>query len=190
MQKTRGTGPALSPLFMSGRRNRIRDHAAQRGYSLAEVLVVVMLVGILALITIPNFTAMYRAGLLKNSLRQFATDLRGARGLAASHGSLVRVSVNEAARPGKYILYESKDNGTTWTRLGNPRYLQQKVYFDNDNFTDTVGGDGQPDIIFRGDGTATAPGGEGKIKVVMDAGDDTTKAFEVQVRTTGRVSTK
>ena len=37
----------------------------QRGYSLAEVLTVVAIIGILSLVTVPNFISLYNSGRIK-----------------------------------------------------------------------------------------------------------------------------
>jgi prepilin-type N-terminal cleavage/methylation domain-containing protein len=189
MKTTRGTGPALCPPFMSRRQSTAKR--LQRGYSLAEMLVVVSIIGILTMITIPNFTAMYRASQLKNSLRQFATDLRGARQRAVAQNAIVRINFNDGAAPGRYTIAQTRNNGATWQRVGFPRALYQKVYFENVNFEDVIGSDKIPDILFRPDGTATVPAGtgEGKVLIKMDV-EGIKNTYEVSVRTTGKVSTK
>ena len=51
----------------------------QRGYSLMEMLVVVAIIGVLMLVTIPNFINMRKSTIVKGGLRQFTNDLRASK---------------------------------------------------------------------------------------------------------------
>ncbi|HEX7150743.1 MAG TPA: GspH/FimT family pseudopilin [Thermoanaerobaculia bacterium] len=163
-----------------------RFSAAERGYTLTEMLVVVAIVGILSLVAVPNFISMYRSSRLKTSMRQFTNDLRGARQRAVANYSMVRITFSPDAKPGSYEILESRDRGANWTTLST-RTMQNEVYFTSTNFTDTVAGDAKPDIVFDRDGTAVAPGGVGTIEVKSDLKIPVPK-YTVSVRTTGKVA--
>lgn len=167
----------------------------ERGYSIMEMLVVVAIIGILTLVTVPNFIAMRKSSSFKGSLRQFTNDLRAARQRAVTASSLVRVSFVDGQRT--YYLYESTNEGTNWSPVGtNPKYLQENVYFENSSgaseFPDSID-DGSlgdlPDIVFERTGVARAPAGLGK--VLIKTNDDIAKpSYTISVRTTGMVSTE
>jgi len=187
MGSARGTRPAQWTSSMYTRKSR-RD-SRQQGYSLAELMVVLAIIGILALITIPNFISYYRSSQLKTFLRQFASDVRGARQKAATTYSLVMVSFDPVARPGHYRLFQSVDNGATWTQLKDRYQPGSTPYFENGTFVDKYQSDGWPDIIFRRDGTADVPGGDAKMQVKIDA-KYIKSSYELSVRSTGKVTTK
>ncbi len=179
----------------------MKNYRSQRGYSLMEMLVVVAIIGILMLITIPNFITMRRSVIVKGSLRQFTNDLRAARQRAVSRSSLVRVMWVEKGR--QYYLAESTDNGTTWTYFGTPgpRWLADSVSIENgpagSEFTDSIDDvvDGKdlgdlPDIIFLRQGTARLPNGTGQVLVRSTWTDIPKPLYTITVRTTGMVSTQ
>lgn len=170
--------------------------STQRGYSLIELLVVIAMIGILSLIAIPNFIGMYRGMRLKSSLRQFTTEMRGARQLAVARSSLVRICFAEGTR--FYYVWESEDNGVSWSLVGhNPRSLEETVFFENsagataflDTF-DEAGLGNLPDIVFERAGTIRAPGGEGKLLIKSNFDDIGQNTYTVSVRTTGNISTQ
>ncbi len=169
---------------------------AERGYSLMEMLVVVAIIGVLMLVTIPNFMAMRKSSLVKGSMRQFTNDLRAARQRAVTRSSLVRVSFDSGKR--RYYIFESTNNGTSWEAVGaNPRYLAENVYLENSTgtseFPDAIndGGLGKlPDVIFERNGVARAPNGLGKVLVKTNFTDIAKQTYTISVRTTGMVSTE
>lgn len=169
---------------------------AQRGYSVVEMLVVVAIIGILMLVTVPNFMAMRRSSIVKGSLRQFTNDLRAARQRAVTASSLVRVAYTNNGRT--YYILESTDNGTKWDQVGtNPKYLQENVYFESASgasaFTNTVDDKELgtlPDIVFERNGVARAPNGMGEVLIKTTYTEIAKPTYTVSVRTTGMVSTQ
>ncbi len=165
---------------------------AQRGYSLMELLVVVAIIGVLALITVPNFMEMYRSNQLKSSIRKFASDVRGARQKAATTSSLTRVTFDAASRPGQYTILQSPDQGANWNELAR-RSLTGGAYFENGTFTDTYASDGKPDIVFRSDGTADIPDPDKNAAATVNIRIETDfakKSFQLSVQSTGKVTTQ
>jgi prepilin-type N-terminal cleavage/methylation domain-containing protein len=176
----------------------MKNYRSQRGYSLMEMLVVVAIIGILMLVTIPNFITMRKSTIVKGSMRQFTNDLRAARQRAVTQSSFVRVMFVNKGR--QYYIVESLDNGTTWNYVGsNPRWLADSVYAENSagpsQFTDSIDdiiaskdlGD-LPDIIFQRTGTARVPNGIGQVLIKTTWTEVPKPLYTISIRTTGMVS--
>lgn len=170
---------------------------SERGYSMMEMLVVVAIIGILMLVTIPNFINMRKSSIVKGGMRQFTSDVRAARQRAVTGSSLVRV----AFLPGNRLYYvlESTNDGTNWSLIGNqnPRYLPENVFLENSTgsseFPDSVndGGLGTlPDIVFERTGVARVPNGLGKVKLKTTFTDIPKPEYTISIRTTGMVTTE
>ncbi len=136
--------------------------AAQRGYSLAEMLVVITIIGILSLVTIPQFINFQHSNQLKSGMRQFMSDLRSARQLAISQGKQTMVSVavgdppTAPLRRGQYRTYVSNPAASPpWTRVGEDKDFGRDVFFRSSTFDDVANGDGMVDITFLPNGTIT-----------------------------------
>ena len=175
----------------------MEKNSTERGYSIIELLIVVALIGVMMLVTVPNFMAMRRSSIVKGGLRQFTNDLRAARQRAVTASSLVRVSFSPGNR--FYYLLESTNEGTSWSLLGseNPRYLPENVFLENSTgaseFTDVIDDQGLgelPDIVFERTGVARAPGGHGKVLLKTTYTEIPKPSYTISVRTTGMVSTE
>lgn len=169
----------------------------QRGYSLMEMLVVVAIIGVLMLVTIPNFINMRKSSIVKGGMRQFTNDLRAARQRAVTASSLVRIAYAPGTR--MYYVLESTNDGTSWSLYGsqNPRYLPESMSLEDSSggaqFTNTVndGGLGTlPDIVFERTGVARVPNGLGKVLLKTTYTDIPKPDYTISVRTTGMVTTQ
>ena len=178
----------------------MKNHRTEGGYSLMEMLVVLAIIGVLTMVTVPNFINMRKSAIVKGALRQFTNDLRAARQRAVTKSSLVRIVFIAGSR--QYYVAESLNNGTTWSGVGNnPRYLAANVFIENgtgaSKFTDTVEDtvDGKdlgdlPDIVFERTGVARAPGGNGQVLVKTTYTQIPKPSYTISVRTTGMISTQ
>ena len=135
---------------------------AQRGYSLAEMIVVVAIIGLFSLFAVPQFMKINQGMRMRASFRQFAADVRGARQRAISKNrrSALTLTTGISAR-GAYEIWERQDNGT-WAQVVSKRLSPESndvVYFSActfENLVDgaaNVGGDTRPDIVFLPNGT-------------------------------------
>ena len=149
----------------------------QRGYSLAELLTVMAIIGVLSLVTVPAFMNYAKTARLKNSLRQVASDTRAARQRAVSTTRFVRLAITrDEPAPGIYEIQESTDGGTTFTPIANSeRRIQEYTRFDD-----------VATVTFRPNGTAVAA------TTIVILSDDTTvrNSYSVIVTTSGKVSTQ
>jgi prepilin-type N-terminal cleavage/methylation domain-containing protein len=154
----------------------------QRGYSLAELLTVMAIVGVLSLVTVPAFMNYAKTARLKNSLRQVSTDIRAARQRAVTRTTFVRLNVTTASpAPGKYQLEESTDRGTTYVAVPNTeKELQQFNYF-------AAAGA----VTFRPNGTLVLAPGDTETTLVVKSNDTTVKNnYTITVNLSGKVSTQ
>jgi prepilin-type N-terminal cleavage/methylation domain-containing protein len=133
----------------------------QAGYSLAEMLTVVAIVGVMTLVTVPAFVSFYQSNKVKTSMRSFTSDLRRTRQRAITTGKQTMLSFETTSTTAtlpnykrKYYLYEGNlpFNSTSWTRatkpgtsvVEEPRSLDDIMYFPSANnptpqtFTDVV----------------------------------------------------
>jgi len=142
----------------------------QRGYSLAEALVVLAIIGLVTGVSVPFFMNYLRANRMRSSATYFQTALRFARQRAVTRHTLTRVSFLPNTDPGQYTIWDGNLDSTgaltSWTVVQpQVRRLDQGVTFANDatqpvgdNYDGTgsvaANPDGQPDIVFGIDGSA------------------------------------
>lgn len=122
----------------------------QAGYSLAEMLTVVAIVGVMTLVTVPAFISFYQSNKAKATMRSFMSDLRRTRQRAITSGKQTMLSFettpSTATLPNykrKYYLYDGNlpFNSTSWTRatkpgtsiVEEPRSLDDVMYFPSAN---------------------------------------------------------
>jgi prepilin-type N-terminal cleavage/methylation domain-containing protein len=169
----------------------------ERGYSLMEMLVVVAIIGVLMLVTVPNFINMRKSSIVKGALRQFTSDLRAARQQAVTSSQLMRVAFASGTR--RYYIFVSTDEGASWDLFGeqNPRYLPENVTIENGTgtaeFPDSANDKGLgtfPDIIFERTGVARVPNGLGKVLLKTSYIDIPKPQYTISVRTTGMITTE
>jgi prepilin-type N-terminal cleavage/methylation domain-containing protein len=171
----------------------------ERGYSLAELLVVVTIIGMVSLVSVPQFINMMRNGRVKSSLRQFNGDVRAARARSITQNIPTRITFlagnSEANR--EFRLYDGILNPATgavdWNAasVSTPvltRQIEESVFFYQTDFTDQ-NADGRPDIVFRPNGTvANVPTGNlfGYVRIKTNWNIPIDQ-YEIRVNTTGRI---
>ena len=121
----------------------------QAGYSLTEMLTVIAIIGMLALVMVPNFISFYNSNKMKSSMRNFTTDLRSARQLGITQGrqTLVTYATDttgaSTARTYDVWLGDKPFGSTEWTPQtganSNPnrptKTLDKIAYFPRDTGT-------------------------------------------------------
>ena len=144
----------------------------QRGYTLAEMLVVVAIVGIFSLIAVPQFITFYRQSQVRGSVRSFNAYIRGARAQAIKdtrpYGVAIATVPGSVAGQsrGRYRLMVgtiANDGSISWEQQGRDKFLEETVYFANSDL-EFNGGDG---IYFLSNGTTGNMPADGDPTIVV-----------------------
>lgn len=142
----------------------------ESGYSLAELLVVVAIVGVMSLVSVPQFIKYQQTAKIKGALRILASDVRNARQVAIARYIQVRIEFTTNSR---YKFSYRTVGASSWTPmpisiLTNPsipmtvtpiqayRDMPDPMTFTANTFGD-LDGNGKADIVFNSDGTITNP---------------------------------
>lgn len=177
----------------------------QAGFSLVEMLTVVAIIGILALVTVPNFISFYQSNKMKVAMRNFTSDLRIMRQMSISQGLQTRITFTPAAtnspsaRAYDFWLGNSNFNSSTWTQLTQPdptkkamlkgytRHLEDIAYFPNTGQTfDAVSG--VYSVVFFPDGHVGMPSGATTAAVALKTNMKIGKpSYTIDVSPSGRV---
>lgn len=148
-----------------------KQRRCQSGYSLAEMLVVVAIVGVMSLVLVPQFILYQQSSKIKGALQMIASDVRASRQVAISRYIQVRIEFTSSKRYS--FSYRTTPSSATWnilpiSVLANPnkplatavapeyRDLPAPLYFVGSTFGD-VDGNGKADILFNSDGSITNP---------------------------------
>lgn len=152
----------------------------QRGYSMAELITVVAIIGVMSLVTIPAFMNYSKSARLKTSLRQFTGDMRATRAQAVTRSKWMQIATTTSVTPpGRYEIRESNDRGVTFTTI-RTREIETLNYFDVvDSFT------------FLPNGTATFAGGVPTLSVKVKTDTSNIKnEYTITCNTAGKISTQ
>jgi prepilin-type N-terminal cleavage/methylation domain-containing protein len=142
----------------------------QKGLTLIELVVVMVIIAIGATLLVPNIGAWMPVYRLKSATRDVVSAMRVAQIKAVSNNIWYRVSFDTGNN--KYCLETSVDAGTTWTKEGEDQTLPEGVQF-NTTFAGNV-------VTFYPNSTAT----NGSITIVNTKGSQKT----IQLwGTTGRI---
>ena len=169
--------------------------SSQSGYTLIEMLIVIGIIGIISLVTVPNFVAYHRTGKIKNAMRTVTSDLRDTRQLAITRNTRTKFSFQIGGSPStatrSYAQFEERTNPTTgaktWSRFGG-REMDPAVYFSSTGFADTDA-DSLNDVIFLPNGTvANIPTGSNLPRVQIKTDQQIPRPiYNVNIRVSGQL---
>jgi prepilin-type N-terminal cleavage/methylation domain-containing protein len=167
----------------------------QSGFSLVELLTVVAVIGILALVTVPNFISFYKMNKVKAAMLNFTSDLRTMRQTAITSGLQTKItftpdtSAKPSSRAYSFWTGDSAFSATpTWTQKGRTKYLEDVVYFPKTGQTFDSSG-GVYSIIFFPDGRVGMPSGSPTTaSVILKTDQKVSKPqFTIDISPSGRV---
>lgn len=147
---------------------------SSRGFTLAEMLVVVAIIGMLSLISVPAFINFRASNTFRSALRVFIDDVRYARQYSITHTVDVLIELDTQGNTSTskhYAFYSSPDNGTTWNMLnvpganGNVKTLPQQVWIDSTTSIPLSGT--KPRIVYHPNGSVTLTSGAANGQVVL-----------------------
>ena len=191
----------------------------EAGYSLAEMLTVVAMIGVLALVMVPSFITFFQSNKMKSSMRNLTSDLRSARQLSITRGQQVLFTYGTGNTQRSYNWYLGNKSlaSDTWTPLTGPgkliatRTLDNVVYFPTtgQTFTDdydcvtsapncvpnppvgTGVPDGVIDVVFFPDGHVQLPTGATSGTIVIQTDMKIPKQqYNITISPSGRVLAK
>jgi prepilin-type N-terminal cleavage/methylation domain-containing protein len=145
-----------------------------RGFSLAEMLVVVAIIGMLSLISVPAFINFRASNTFRSALRVFIDDVRFARQYSITHTVDVLIEFDAPGNTSTskhYAFYSSPNNGTNWNMLnvpganGNVKTLPQQVWIDSTTSIPLSGS--TPRIVYHPNGSVTLSSGAANGQVVL-----------------------
>jgi Tfp pilus assembly protein FimT len=127
---------------------------------LAELLVVVAIIGMISLVSVPAFMQYRESSKIKASVAQLTNDIRATRYRAIERNRPVKLSFTPTAHGSEYTISYGNSAGTTWVQNGLPKRLDGAIWIDSTTFIDedaiTGTADGTNDIIFQQNGTISA----------------------------------
>jgi prepilin-type N-terminal cleavage/methylation domain-containing protein len=105
----------------------ISSHAYSRGYSLAELVFTIALIGILAALAVPSMSGWIRKARTTRMINQLTADLHYARMLAAQAGQRVEVRFTPAAANSCITKYEIFVDGAAQQRRAKLVAVDEEV---------------------------------------------------------------
>jgi type II secretion system protein H len=165
-----------------GPRNNLRC----KGFSLVELLVTMVVVGIVSSLAFPSFAGLTNDYRVKKAARQLMTDLQYARMKAVAEGVQYKVAFTTGTTSYTINKGNSSSGSTTWTQDGTARQLADAS---NPYYTRGVSLSQSTavDVIFSTTGNAAPSSGTAFPTITFTASSGTSRSKQVTVLLTGRV---
>ncbi|GEM_PF-2217274 len=173
------------------------------GYSLPEILVVMAIIGVLSLITVPQFLTYRQSSQMKAAMRSFCADVRNCRQLAVARHIQVKLEFDSA---NSYRFYSRNTTSDPWAVMpqellmalrisgvsGNVKTLESPLYFDSVTCIDQDS-NSKNDMYFNNDGTiqfkADGSQSSGSVTIGTTWTNVLYNRMLITVYTTGKITT-
>ncbi len=158
----------------------------EAGYSLAEMLVVVAVVGLIALVAIPNVGSFLKAYRVRTASDQLVSHLRAARQIAVTQHLSVAFTINESPANSYVFTYTIPGNPTTTNSFTLPKGI-----------TVTNTPSGALTYTFRQNGTVSNPTlpddlnpTSSFVALSHDIGSDVVDTYTITALTAGKIAAR
>ena len=155
------------------------NYAANSGFTVNELVIVITMITILGIIAISNFTLFIKRSEVNNGTQEFANVLKLAQSktLSSENNSQYGVYINTSSDPDQYILFKGATYATRDTLADQTYSLPKSTEF----FTITLGGGNEVDFN-RLDGTSQQSG-----NVTVRSKNDTSQTKTVYIDNSGTI---
>ena len=152
---------------LTGTKTRERKTTRRGGFTMAELIIVLSILAVVALIAIPSFQNMALNGYFKSAARDLASDVALLRERALAENRMYRISLNVAG--GTYTLQQCNAPGSpcaSWTPMQIKNFMgfASDINFDS-GFTTVMDYSFQPRGIVTG-GTIALRNGRGSMATI------------------------
>src|SRR5687768_3230555 len=107
----------------------------RRGFTMAELMVVIVLIGVLSALVVPKVSGMFQSNQVKRSLDRLATDVSLARMRAIRSGRPVQILTTSTSPNSRYVVVASTAAGADTIRKVNVTTDYPGVIFSSFSFT-------------------------------------------------------
>lgn len=182
----RGEGKTMS--YTTNRRlHCLKTRRANQGFTLIELMIVVLVMAAALVIGVPSFTSWIKDTKLETTTRTFAAALKEARSEAVSRQSVINLNKKAGGWKNGFTMYTDADIGGNTNREATD-VLIKDIDISPGGVTITPNTAGNNWISFTPQGLLNEAGKEVIVGICDDRGKD--KGYEIKISIVGRTTVK